>query len=94
MKRIMYSENATKRRMKMRSDVYRTTDFGSTVFLLVNDVCLIGARRLAENKVEFAFEGKAQCEGLVSGMTFNDTVSLGRALHEIRKARNVIHTTD
>ena len=80
--------------MSMQSDAYRTADFGTVVFLLCNDMELAGARRVGDTKVEFAFERKAECEGLVAGMVFNDKVSLSRALHEIRKARGVIHATN
>ena len=77
----------------MTNDTYRTSDFEAAVFLLCNDMVLTGAKRVTEKRIEFAFQGKAECEGLVSGMVYNDRVSLGRVLHEIRKARALIHQT-
>jgi hypothetical protein len=75
-------------------DEYRTSDFGAAVFLLCNDMALSGASRVGERRVEFAFAGRAQCEGLVAGMVYNDRVPLSRALHEIRRARAVIRQTE
>ena len=77
----------------MRNDTYRTSDFGETIYLLCNDCALVGANRVGPNRVEFVFAGRGECEGLVGNMMFSDSVSLQRALHEIRKARRIIHET-
>jgi hypothetical protein len=78
----------------MDNDIYRTSDFGQVVFLLCHDSQLVGAQRIAPARVEFAFKGKAAADGLIQGMFYSDQVSLSRALHEIRKARKIIHDTD
>ena len=78
----------------MQSDnVYRTSDFRDVVYLLCHDAQLIRSIRIGDRKVEFLFADKSTCEGLLAGVHFNDHVSLNRALGEIRKARDIIHST-
>ena len=77
----------------MAIDTYACSDFSQVIFLLCSDVELLGARRISPRRVEFLFAGRGNCEGRIANMMFSDHVSLSRCLHEIRKARNIIHTT-
>jgi len=77
----------------MQSDVYSTADFHNAVFLLCHDAQLVKSMRVGEHKVQFLFADKATCDGLLANVYYNDNVSLSRALHEIKKARDVIRAT-
>jgi hypothetical protein len=77
----------------VKNDTLAVSDFGEVIYLLCSDAELLNARRVAPNRVAFVFSGKGNCEGLIANMMFSDSVSLSRCLHEIRKARNIIHST-
>ncbi len=74
-------------------DIYNTSDFRDIVYLLCNDARLVRAIRVGDRKVSFQFADKGMCEGMLANIYYNDKVSLTRALHEIRKARDIIHST-
>lgn len=78
----------------MQSDTYASSDFQRIIFLMANDCQLIDSERIGDKKVSFVFANRGKCEGLVEAMFYNDKVSLSRVLHEIRKARNIIHETN
>ena len=82
------------RETSMQSEnVYRTSDFRDVIYLLCHDARLIRTIRIGNHKVLFLFADKGTCEGLLAGVYFTDQVSLNRALSEIRKARDIIHST-
>ena len=80
--------------MTTATDTYQTSDFQEIVYLLCNDCHLVGSERIGPKRVSLIFAGKANSAGLISNMMFGDSVSLSRALHEIRKARQIIHHTE
>jgi hypothetical protein len=80
--------------MTMQPDeIYSTSDFREVVYLLCRDARLVRAIRIGDRKVQFLFADRGTCEGLLANVYYNDQVSLTRALNEIRKARDIIHST-
>jgi len=74
-------------------DVYSTTDFQSAIYLLCNNARFIRSMRIGEHKVEFTFADRQACFRVLTNIHYDDSVSLSRALSEIRKARDIIRTT-
>ena len=77
----------------MQSDVYATADFHTVVYLLCHDAKLVESLRIGPNKIQFVFADKGTCDGLLANVYYSDNVSLSRALHEIKRAREVIRAT-
>ena len=77
----------------MQHDVCSTADFRDVVYLLCHDAQILQSVRIGEHKVQFIFADKSTCEGLLANIYYNDQVSLSRALHEIKKARDIIRST-
>ena len=82
----------------MSENVYVTSDFQNAVYLLCNNAVLTASNRSGPNRVNFIFADKAKCEALIAkpewepcdSTTF--TVSLNRAIAEIKKTMEIIRS--